>query len=123
MTLPMAMRRSVAIAAVLALSLLLLRSACDVLAFQPPASEPGALSLGHHDSVPKSHPGDALHVGSHEASVAAIPAAANAQPLIVAPLGAVLVVPAFAFLLSRTALAESTAPPRSYYARSARILR
>lgn len=122
MTLPIAMRRTVAIAAVLALSLLLLRSACDVLAFQLPGSEPIALSLVHHDSIQKSHPGDALHVGSHEATVAAIPAPANG-PLIFAPLGAVL---AFLVLAVVSPIAPQgvAAPPlRSYYARSARILR
>lgn len=123
MTLPISMRRSVAIVALLALSLLLLRSACDVVALQLPESQAPSLSVLHHDSGANTDTGDRLQVGSHGASLTAVPSVANGQPLAAAPMSAALAVPALVFLSRLAAPGAAPPPPRSYYLRSARILR
>ncbi|TAK88078.1 MAG: hypothetical protein EPO20_01190 [Betaproteobacteria bacterium] len=108
MRLSISLRRYVAIAALAALSVLLLRPVCDVLTLHSTPSQAAPMASMHHDS--------------HE-SVSAVASAAKAVALDAAPVGTLLVVPAFAFL-SRVAAPDAAAPPsRSYYARSARILR
>ena len=123
MTLPLSMRRSVAILAVLALSLLLLRPACDVLALQLPDSQAGSLSSLHHDSGTAAKADHAFQVGSHEASLSTVAKAASSVPLAAAPMSAALVLPALVFLSRLTAPGAAPPPSRSYYIRSARILR
>lgn len=121
MTLPLSVRRSAAILAVLALSLLLLRPACDVLALQLPESQAGSLSSLHHDSGAKAD--HAFQVGSHEAGLSAVAKAASSVPLSAAPMSAALVLPALVVLSRLTAPGAAPPPLRSYHARSARILR
>lgn len=123
MTLPTSMRRYVAIAAVIAFSLLLLRPACDVLALQLPGTQGAAVAQLHHDSGPGAERGDVLQIGSHGASLAAVGSAAKGLLIAPASISLALAVPALV-LLSRVAPPGAAPPPsRSYYIRSARILR
>jgi hypothetical protein len=110
------LRRYVAIAAVVALSVLLLRPVCDVQAVPLKGPQPASLALLHHDS------GAAFHVGSH-GTLPTVASVVKGAAFDAAFIGATLVVPALVFL-SRVAAPDAAAPPpRSYYARSARILR
>lgn len=123
MTLPLSMRRCAAIIAVLALSLVLLRPACDVLALQLPDSQAGSLSSLHHNSGTSAKTDHAFKVGSHEAGLSTVAKAASGVPLAAAPMSAALVLSALVFLSRFTAPGAAPPPLRSYYARSARILR
>jgi len=117
------MRRSVAILAVLALSLLLLQPACDVLALQLPDSQAESLSSLHHDSGATAETADSFQVGSHGASLAALGSAAKGLLIAPASIGLALAVPALVFLSRVAPPGAAPPPPRSYYIRSARILR
>jgi len=118
------MRRSVVMVAVLALSALLLQSACNVLALQLPGSQAPSLSVLHHDSGGSRGNGHSLHMGSGDPGLnAAASAAANGQPLAAAAMSSAFAAPALVFVSRLAAPGAALAPPRSYYARSARILR
>lgn len=109
--------------AMAALSLLLLRPACDILALQLKGSQAPALALLHHPSQASAEHGGALDVGSHATGLAAAAGGAKGLPLPAAPISPVLVLPALAFFFLVAAPGAAPPPPRSYYARSTRILR
>lgn len=123
MKLPISVHRYLAIIGVVALSLLLLRPACDVLALQLDASPPSSMAVVHHDSGAGPEHGHTVQLGSHGASLAAVASAAKSLPLPAVPVSAALAVPALVFSSRITAPGAGSAPPLSYYARSARILR
>ena len=108
MRLSISIRRYVAIAALVAVSVLLLRPVCDALSLHSTPSQAAPMASMHHDS---------------DGSVSAVASAAKGIALDAAPVGAMLVVPVFAFLSRVAAPGAAAPPPRSYYARSARILR
>jgi hypothetical protein len=112
------LRRYVAIAAMAVLSVLLLRPACDVLALQSNGAHTASVALLHHDAGASA----AFHAGS-QGAITAVASAARNITFDAAPIGAALAVPVLVFF-SRVAAPDAAAPPpRSYYARSARILR
>ncbi len=121
MNLSIPMRHFVAIVALLALTLAMPRSACEVLAPLLPAS--ASVSLPDHDPAAGSPAGHGRHVVSHKAGVSAIPAAANGMPLVAVAVAAAFAVPVVSFATRSAVHRVAPAPPRSYYARSARILR
>ena len=104
------MRRYVAIFAVLALGLLILRPVCDALALQAI----GAQGIEHHRLSQD---------GNHSSSLVTV--ANAAQGLFSGPafLVAALSLAALAFFTRGAAPRAALLPTRSYYARSARILR
>lgn len=106
------MRRYVAIFAVVALSLLVLRPVCDALALS--GAQGVSATLAHSDARPG---------GTHWSSLATV---ANAtQDLFAAPAFLIALVSLAALALSTRSAAPNAAPlpTRTYYARSARILR
>lgn len=117
------MRRYVAIFAVLALSLLLLRPACDVLALQLTPAQGASATLLHHDAASGAEHRDLLQVGSHWSSLATV--ASTVKNLLAgpAPFIMALSVAALSLFLHGAAPGAAPLPTRTYYARSARILR
>lgn len=118
------MHRYVAMIAAAALSLLLLRPACDILALQLQGSQAPSALLLHHGSGAHAERGAAFQAGSHGSSLTAVASAAKGLLPDVAPMGPALAVPALVVFFRVTAPnAAPPPPPRSYYVRSARILR
>ncbi|TAK88038.1 MAG: hypothetical protein EPO20_00975 [Betaproteobacteria bacterium] len=96
------MRRCAALLTIFAVSLMLLWPACD-----------GADA--DHAQV--------LQGGSHWSSLAAVASASKGPSVTLAPFIAALSVAALAFLVQGTTPSAAPLPTRTFYARSARILR
>ncbi len=96
------MRRYAAILAVLAVSLMLLMPACD---------------------APDADHEQALQGGSHWSSLAAVASASKGPPVTLASFIAAFSVAALAFVVQGTTPSAAPLPTRTFYARSARILR
>ncbi len=113
------MRRSVAVFAVFALLLLVLRPACDLLALDLPGAQSASTMLAHSDTGPAG----LSQGGAHWSSLATVVKAP--QELFVAPafIVALLSLGALAFFARSAAPNTAPLPARSYYARSARIQR
>lgn len=112
--------RYTAILALVALTLLVLQPACERLARHWSDAPPPAASLLHYPGAPCC---DALEARSHEAGTAAAASVAKGASFAFVPISAVLAVLPLAFLAPAAPPGAAALPPRSYYARSARILR
>lgn len=112
------MRRYVAIFAVLALALLALRPVCDVLALSLTGAQSASATLAHSDTGSTG-----LSQGrTHWSSLSTL-AKASQEPFA-APAFLIAVLSFAALVFARSAASNAAPlPTRTYYARSARILR
>lgn len=120
---PAAKAHYATILALVALSLLLLQPACDLFALQSKGSQSLAASLLHHASDVKAECCEALQPSAHGSELAAAARAVTGASAAVAAISVALAVPGAAFVFRAAPSGAAPPPPRSYYARTARILR
>jgi hypothetical protein len=123
MKLPITLPRLGALLALLGLSLLILQGLCSAYGFHLSAPLSSAVSLAHHGGAASAGCCTEVDSAAPQPSAKAMLGTAKPLSLAAALLVLVFVAPARVFLSRVAPLNAAPLPLRSYYARTARILR
>lgn len=115
--------RFAALLALLGVALLVLQPVCDTLGLHFSEARTSAVSLAQPGSAPEAACCAELRAGGSALSAEAISGTARALLLAAAALVLAFIAPPLAFSSRIFSPGAAAAPPLSYYARTARILR